>query len=170
MIAQGYHVTYNLPVCITRCANFFGGGDLNFSRIIPGTIQLVHRGDAPVLRSDGTMIRDYIYIKDVVDGYLRLAECMDDPELWGRAYNLSIENPVSVLQITDKILDVMGRSDLRPIILNQAKAEIAEQYLSAARARSELNWQPRCTLDEALAETVAWYRDYFTQQERNTVL
>ena len=163
MIAQGYHATYNLPVCITRCANFYGGGDLNFSRIVPGTIRLVLHGEAPVLRSDGTMIRDYIYIRDVVGGYLQLAEAMDRPETWGRAYNLSIERPLSVIDITKKILAVMGRQDLRPIILNEVKAEIQEQHLSAARARQELNWRPRHSLEESLVETVAWYRGYFGQ-------
>ena len=163
MIAQGYHETYNLPVCITRCANFYGGGDLNFSRIVPGTIQSVLRGDAPVLRSDGTMIRDYVYIRDVVSGYLCLAEAMERPELWGRAYNITMEAPLSVLDITEKILAVMGRPDLRPVILNNVKAEIFEQHLSGARAREELNWRPGYSLESSLAETVAWYRDYLGQ-------
>jgi CDP-glucose 4,6-dehydratase len=163
IIAQGYHATYKLPVCITRCANFYGGGDLNFSRIVPGTIQSVLRGEAPVLRSDGTMIRDYIYIHDVVGGYLRLAEAMEQPELWGRAYNFSIEAPLSVIQVTEKILAAMGRQDLRPVILNDAKAEILEQHLSAARARRELDWRPKHTLEDSLKETVAWYRTWFEQ-------
>jgi CDP-glucose 4,6-dehydratase len=167
MIAQGYHATYQLPVCITRCANFFGGGDLNFSRIVPGTVKLVHYGQAPVLRSDGQMIRDYIYIRDVVEGYLRLAEKMYRSELWGRAFNLSLETPLSVIEITERILDLMGRPDLRPIILNEAKAEIPEQHLSAARAREELNCRPARTLAQALTETISWYRTYFDAEDRD---
>jgi CDP-glucose 4,6-dehydratase len=170
MIAQGYHATYRLPVCITRCANFFGGGDLNFSRIVPGTVRLVHYGQAPVLRSDGRMIRDYIYIRDVVEGYLCLAEKMDRSELWGRAFNLSLEAPLSVIDITEKILDLMERTDLRPIILDEAKAEIPEQHLSAARARRELNWRPARTLEEGLAETISWYRAYFDADDRDRAL
>ena len=115
MIAQGYHETYRLPVCITRCANFYGGGDLNFSRIVPGTIRSALSGIPPVLRSDGTMIRDYIYIRDVVGGYLTLAEAMDRPEIRGRAFNLSTEEPLSALELTHRILVVMGRQDLEPV-------------------------------------------------------
>jgi CDP-glucose 4,6-dehydratase len=160
LIAQGYHATYDLPVAITRCGNFYGGGDLNFSRIVPGTIRSVLRGERPVLRSDGTLIRDYIYIRDVVDGYLRLAEAMERPDVWGRAYNFSQEQPLSVLQLTETILRVMGRQDLQPQILNQARAEIPAQHLSAARARQELGWVAHYPLEASLAETVAWYKAY----------
>jgi CDP-glucose 4,6-dehydratase len=160
MIAQGYHETYRLPVCITRCANFYGGGDLNFSRIVPGTIRSALSGIPPVLRSDGTMIRDYIYIRDVVGGYLTLAEAMDRPEIRGRAFNLSTEEPLSALELTHRILAVMGRQDLEPVILNETQAEIQEQHLSAGRARSELGWAPRHTLEQSLSETVDWYRSY----------
>jgi NAD dependent epimerase/dehydratase family len=134
LIAQSYHLTYGLPVSITRAANFYGGGDLNFNRIIPGTIRSVLNGTSPILRSDGTMIRDYIYVRDVVAAYLLLAEAMDDAKFWGQAYNFGVEMQLSVLEITKKILDVMGRADLPPIILGEAKAEIRVQYLSAARA------------------------------------
>ena len=160
MIAQTYHVTYGLPVSITRCANFYGGGDLNFNRIVPGTIRSALNGAPPVLRSDGTMVRDYIYVRDVVAAYLMLAEAMDDPRYWGEAFNFSVEMPLSVLEITQAILKTMGREDLRPIILNEAKAEIPVQYLSAARARRELGWRHRFSLDDSLAETVDWYRRY----------
>lgn len=158
LIAQAYHATYALPVCVTRSANFYGGGDLNFSRIVPGTIRSVLRNEAPVLRSDGTLIRDYIFIRDVVLGYLTLAEAMDRPEIPGRAYNFSIDAPLSVLDITNRILALMDREDLRPVILNIARAEIPAQHLSAARARRELNWSPQYGLDRGLTETIAWYR------------
>jgi CDP-glucose 4,6-dehydratase len=163
LIAQAYHATYDLPVCVTRSANFYGGGDLNFSRIVPGTIRSVLRAEPPVLRSDGSPIRDYIFIRDVVDGYLTLAEAMERSEVRGRAYNFSIEAPLSVLAITERILALMGRTDLRPVILDVAKAEIPEQHLSATRARRELDWRPQYGLDQGLAETVAWYRAWFTR-------
>jgi CDP-glucose 4,6-dehydratase len=163
MIAQAYHATYGLPVCITRSANFYGGGDVNFSRIVPGTIRSVLRGEPPVLRSDGTMLRDYIYIRDVVSGYLTIAEAIDRPEIRGRAYNISGGDPLSVLQLTELILEVMERRDLRPIILNVAKAEITEQHMSWARARRELHWSPRYELREGLEETVSWYRGYLSR-------
>ena len=163
LIAQAYHATYGLPVCVTRSANFYGGGDLNFSRIVPGTIRSVFRGEAPVLRSDGTPIRDYIFIRDVVDGYLTLAAAMDRAEVPGRAYNFSIEMPLSVLEITGRILALMDRPDLRPVILNTARAEIPAQHLSAARARRELDWSPRYGLGQGLTETIAWYRHYLAK-------
>jgi CDP-glucose 4,6-dehydratase len=160
LIAQSYHLTYGLPVSITRAANFYGGGDLNFNRIIPGTIRSVLNGTSPILRSDGTMVRDYIYVRDVVAAYLLLAEAMDDEKFWGQAYNFSLEMQLSVLEFTKKILDVMGRADLRPVILSEAKAEIPVQYLSAARARRELGWVPRFSMEDSLTETVDWYRTY----------
>ena len=162
LIAQSYHLTYGLPVSITRAANFFGGGDLNFNRIIPGTIRSVLNGTPPILRSDGTMIRDYIYVRDVVAAYLLLAEAMDDEKFWGQAYNFSLEMQLSALEITKKILDVMGRADLPPVILSEAKAEIPVQYLSAARARRELGWLPRFSMEDSLTETVDWYRTYLS--------
>ena len=113
------------------------------------------------MRSDGTMIRDYIYVRDVVAAYLLLAEAMDDKKFWGQAYNISLEMQLSVLEVTNKILEVMGRADLQPIILNEANAEIPVQYLSAARARRELGWTPRFSMLEGLTETVDWYRNYF---------
>ncbi|HEY1301596.1 MAG TPA: NAD-dependent epimerase/dehydratase family protein [Stellaceae bacterium] len=158
LIAQAYHASYGLPVCITRFANFYGGGDLNFSRLVPGTILSVLEGKPPVLRSDGTMVRDYIYILDGVGAYLLLAEAMDRAELWGRAYNFSLERPLSVLEVTHKILAAMGRTDLEPVILAEARAEIPLQHLSAARAREELGWRPRYSFEEGLAASIEWYR------------
>ncbi|HEY1261625.1 MAG TPA: NAD-dependent epimerase/dehydratase family protein [Stellaceae bacterium] len=163
LIAQAYHASYGLPVCITRFANFYGGGDLNMSRLVPGTILSVLRGRAPVLRSDGRMVRDYIYVLDGVAAYLLLAEAMDRAELWGRAFNFSLEHPLSVLEVTQKILDVTGRGDLQPVILDETRAEIPIQHLSATLARRELGWAPRYSFEEGLAETVIWYRDHLDQ-------
>jgi CDP-glucose 4,6-dehydratase len=160
MIAQAYHETYRLPVAITRAANFYGGGDLNFNRIVPGTIRSVLEGKAPVLRSDGTMVRDYIYVRDIVAAYLLLAEAMDDEKVWGEAYNFSVEKPLTVLQITNKVLEAMGRTDVEPVILNEVKGEIPAQHLSAAKARRELGWVPQFSLEASLKETVAWYETY----------
>jgi CDP-glucose 4,6-dehydratase len=164
LIAQTYHATYGTPVCVTRCANFYGGGDLNFSRIVPGTVRSVFNGKAPVLRSDGTMVRDYIYVRDVAAAYLCLAEAMQDQNIHGRAYNFSLEHPLSVLEITRLITRLMERPDLEPIILNEVKGEIPAQYLSAARARTELGWSPRQSLEASLLETIGWYRTYFGEQ------
>ncbi len=158
ILAQTYHHSYRLPVCITRAGNFFGGRDLNYNRIVPGVIRWALNGERPVLRSDGTMIRDYIYIRDVAHAYLCLAEKMTDPALHGHAFNFSTGEPLSVLALTQHILRAAGRDDLQPIVLGEASNEIAEQHLSSAKARAMLGWSPRWTLDAALDETVAWYR------------
>lgn len=160
LLAQTYHASYGLPVCITRCGNFFGGGDLNFNRIIPGTIRSVLEDERPVIRSDGSMVRDYIYVRDVVDAYLMLARSMEDPAIHGEAFNFSTETRLNVLELTRRILRIMDRADLEPVILNQASNEIQEQYLSAAKARARLGWKPRFDLDSALTETVDWYRGF----------
>lgn len=163
ILAQTYHKTYGLPVCITRAGNFFGGRDLNFSRIVPGTVRWALNGERPVLRSDGTMVRDYIYVRDAVRAYLLLAERMDNSALHGHAFNFSAEQPLSVLALVEHILRVAGRPDLTPIVLGEATAEIPMQYLAAAKAREMLSWSPGWTTDEALRETVAWYKAWFAK-------
>jgi CDP-glucose 4,6-dehydratase len=163
LISRTYYVSYGLPVCITRCGNFYGGGDLNFNRIVPDTIRSALRDKPVTIRSDGTFIRDYFYVKDGVLAYLHLAEQMDRKELWGEAFNFSNEIQVTVLELTRKILALMGKEHLEPIILNQAKNEIIHQYLSAEKARKMLTWQPKYTLDEALLETIDWYKDFLTK-------
>ena len=161
IIAQTYHETYKLPVCITRSGNFFGGRDLNFSRIVPGTIRWALNGERPVLRSDGTMIRDYIYVRDAVLAYLLLAERMDNSALHGHAFNFSGEQPLSVLELVEMTLRLAGRPDLQPIILGEATAEIPSQYLAAGKARRMLGWEPGWTTEQALIETIDWYRNWF---------
>ena len=165
ILAQTYHKTYGLPVCITRSGNFFGGRDLNFSRIVPGTVQWALRGEQPVLRSDGTMVRDYIYVRDAVRAYLLLAERMDDPAVHGHAFNFSAEHPLSVLQLVERILQLADRPDLKPIVLGEASAEIPQQYLSARKAREMLDWAPGWTMDEALRETIVWYKDWLARRD-----
>lgn len=160
LIAHTYFNTYKLPVAITRCGNFYGGGDLNFNRIVPGTIRSVLQGIPPVLRSDGSMIRDYFYIEDAAHAYITLAEKMDDERTHGHAFNFSNENQVTVLELTQKILAAMG-SNLQPNILATAAHEIPHQYLSAAKAKTMLSWQPRYSLDEGLERTIAWYKKFF---------
>lgn len=158
IIAQTYAHTYGLPVCVTRAGNFYGGRDLNFNRIVPGVVRWAINGERPILRSDGSMIRDYIYVRDVVLAYLALAEKMEDKAIHGHAFNFSTEQPMSVIALVKHILAAAGRSDLEPIILGEATNEIPEQHLSATKARAMLGWTPAFTLDAALGETVAWYR------------
>ena len=160
MLAQCYHSTYGLPVTIARCGNIYGGGDLNWSRIVPGTIRDCLRRTRPIIRSDGTFIRDYIYVKDAVSAYLRLAEACGDGPATGLAFNFSDESPRSVLEMVAAIQQVTGCTDLAPDVRNEARGEIPHQYLDAARARSVLGWRPAFTLEQGLAETVEWYREY----------
>ena len=160
LISYTYYKSYGLPVCITRCGNFYGGGDLNFNRIVPDTIRSALRDRPVVIRSDGSYIRDYFYVKDGVLAYLHLAEQMDRPEILGEAFNFSNEIQVSVLEIVRKILILMGKEHLEPQVLNQAQNEIKHQYLSAAKARQLLNWSPKYSLDEGLQEAIAWYKNF----------
>ncbi|WP_353856410.1 GDP-mannose 4,6-dehydratase [Bacillus sp. Bos-x628] len=160
LISHTYYNTYGLPVCITRCGNLYGGGDLHFNRIIPQTIRLVLKGEAPEIRSDGTFIRDYFYIEDAVKAYLLLAEKMEEKGLAGEAFNFSNEIQLTVLELVDKILKAMG-SELKPRILNQGTYEIKHQYLSAEKARKLLDWTPDYSIDEGLAKTIEWYREFF---------
>jgi CDP-glucose 4,6-dehydratase len=160
LLAFTYHHTYGLPVCVTRCGNFFGGGDLNWNRLVPGTVRAVLRGQRPVIRSDGRYVRDYFYVKDGAAAYLHLAECAARrPELLGHAFNFSNEVQVTVLEMVERILRLMG-SPLTPDVRAEASNEIVHQWLSAARARDWLGWAPMYDLDTALAETIAWYRDF----------
>lgn len=164
LIAQMYYHTYKLPVAVTRCGNLYGPGDLNWQRIIPETIKHVLHNEQPVVRSDGKFIRDYFFVRDAANGYLRIAEELHRSEIMGQPFNLSTGNGKTVLSIIDDLLRVVGRTDLQPKILNEAKAEIHEQTLSSKKALEMLGWQPTFTLEEGLQETVAWYRDYFTKR------
>ena len=163
LIATSYHRSFNLPVCITRCGNLFGPGDLNWNRIVPGSIRSVLRDERPVIRSNGKLIRDYLYVEDGATAYIQLAEQMDRSEIVGEAFNFSEERRLTVLDITQLILKTMGRQDLEPVVLNQAKNEIKDQYLSAAKAHRLLaGWKPRFGLDEGLRRAVDWYRGQLT--------
>jgi len=160
LIAQMYGKTYGLPVAITRCGNFYGGGDLNWNRIVPGTIRSVLRGERPVIRSDGQSVRDYFYVEDGAEAYMLLAERLAaDGELRGVGFNFSNELQISVGDLVDKILKRMNFS-MEPDIRNEASNEIRHQYLSAKRARSVLGWSPLFTLEEGLDRTIGWYRDF----------
>ena len=161
LIAQTYANTYGLPVVITRCGNFYGGGDLNWNRIVPGTIRSVLRQQRPIIRSDGQYIRDYFYVEDGVAAYLLLAELLATRrELIGEAFNFSNELQVTVLDLVRRILKIMG-SDAEPDVRNEATSEIQHQYLSAAKAKQMLNWEPLFNLDTGLKLTVDWYREFF---------
>lgn len=162
LISYTYAKSYDLPVTITRCGNFYGGGDLNWNRIVPGTIRSILRGQAPVIRSDGSFVRDYFYVEDGAAAYMLLAEKLArNPELRGEAFNFSNELQVTVLELTHKILAQMG-SDLQPDVRNEASNEIKHQYLSAAKAKRMLDWEPLYTLDSALQQTIQWYTDFLT--------
>jgi len=165
LLCRAYFETYKLPVCVTRCGNFYGGGDLNFNRIVPGTIRSVLNNELPVIRSDSTLVRDYFYIEDAVEAYLLLAEKMENKKIHGEAFNFSNESPMTVLEVTEKILEIMG-SNLEPVILNEATNEIKHQYLSAKKARDMLDWKPRYTLEEGLRRTVKWYREFFNESAK----
>jgi CDP-glucose 4,6-dehydratase len=165
LIACAYAKTFALSVVITRCGNFYGGGDLNWNRIVPGTIRSALRGQRPIIRSDGSYIRDYFYIEDGAAAYLLLAERLaGNPDLRGEAFNFSNEIQIPVLELVQRILALMG-SDLQPEIRNEATNEIRHQYLSAEKARRVFGWKPLFTLDNGLEATIAWYRRFFAHEQ-----
>jgi CDP-glucose 4,6-dehydratase len=158
LICRMYAETYGVPVCITRCGNLFGGGDFNFSRAIPGMIRATVRGERFVIRSDGHYVRDFIYVRDAVRGYLLLAETMaSNSTLRGEAFNFSLGVRFTVLELVDKVLALMARTDLTPIIQNITTDELREQYMVATKARRVLGWTPQFTMEQGLRETIAWY-------------
>jgi CDP-glucose 4,6-dehydratase len=161
LIAQSYATTYAVPVAITRCGNLYGGGDLNWNRIVPGTIRSVLRGRPPMIRSDGEYVRDYFYVEDGAAANIHLAEQLAarPGELGGEAFNFSNEQQVTVTELVRRILEVMG-SDLEPEVRNEASNEIRHQYLNAAKARKVLGWTPLFDLEEGLGRTVNWYREF----------
>ena len=164
LIAHTYAKSYGLPVVITRCGNFYGGGDLNWNRIVPGTIRSIYRGQPPVIRSDGQYVRDYFYIEDGAAAYMLLAEKLAaNPALRGGAFNFSNELQITVIDLVKNILKRMD-SKLEAVVLNEVSNEIRHQYLSAEKARRVLDWSPLFNLDDGLQKTIAWYTDFFAQR------
>lgn len=159
LISRTFANTYGLPVAVTRCANLYGPGDLNLSRIVPATCQSVLRGERPIIRSDGSPQRDYLYVRDAAEGYLALAERLSAGEAAGRAYNLGTGRPVTVLELVAQIIAVAG-SDLTPDVQGTASAEIQHQYLDPGRARRELGWEAQTPLEQGLREAYDWYKGY----------
>lgn len=161
LICRTYYKTYNVPVCVTRCGNIYGPGDFNFSRIVPDAIRCAINGETLVIRSDGKFTRDYIYIDDIVSGYMLLAEKMSSLKLYGEAFNFSNESPVSVLELVKLISKLAGQKRPDYKITNQARCEIIHQFLSAVKARKILKWKPEYKLEQGLKKTIKWYKDYF---------
>lgn len=159
LLAKCYAHTYELSIVVARCGNIYGGGDLNWSRLIPGTIRSVLAGQAPVIRSDGLYRRDYVYVADAVQAYLELAEHIEHPEIRGEAFNFGPSESLTVLEVAEAVLRLAGRSDLTPVIENSARAEIRDQHLDSAKAERLLGWRPQWPLEKGLEKTIAWYRD-----------
>ncbi|MCP4415800.1 MAG: NAD-dependent epimerase/dehydratase family protein [Chloroflexi bacterium] len=163
LISQSYAHSYGLPVIVTRCANLYGGGDLNWNRILPGTIRSVLLGERPIIRSDGTFKRDFVYVKDAVRGYLMAAEQINKPELRGEAFNFGMGQPETALDMVQTIIHVSDHPQLKPIILDEVENEIQDQYLNSDKAGRLLGWEPQFTLESGLAETMAWYQEFLDQ-------
>ncbi len=160
LLARSYALTYDMPISIARCGNVYGGGDLNWNRIIPGTILELFNQRTPIIRSDGTHLRDYIYVEDIVDAYITLSSATISGITPGQAFNFGNNNPISVLDLVNTISLHMEQTHLTPVIKNQAKGEIHSQYLNSSKARQILNWGPKYSLSEGLQQTIKWYVDY----------
>ena len=162
MLARSYYMTYNLPLAITRNANTYGPADMNLNRIIPDVVTRLIKDTQPVIRSDGTPERDYMYIKDAVDAYLTLAENLHRKEVLGQAFNFGTGRPINVLDLYKKIIKIMGKN-VEPKILGEAKNEIDRQYLDSGKAKKNLNWEAKYDIDSGLKETIEWYKEYFSK-------
>lgn len=160
LIARAYAHTYSLPIVVTRFANLFGGGDLNWNRLVPGTIRSVLRGEPPVIRSNGAFSRDYLFIEDATDAYLSLAEQIHQTDICGQAFNFGLDQPTTVLEMVNTIVGLSSHPDLKPIILNEAQNEVVDKYLTSAKARQVLEWQPKYSLEDGLIKSITWYSDF----------
>jgi CDP-glucose 4,6-dehydratase len=160
LLAQAYAHTYQLPLAIARCGNLYGGGDLNFNRLVPGTIRSLLAGERPIIRSDGSPKRDYFYVRDAAQAYRLLAEALERPEVRGQAFNFGTNEPRTPLQVTEVIRRLTGQSRLEPVIENTWQGEIHDQYLDASKAKKVLGWKPAFSLEQGLTETIAWYQDF----------
>jgi len=157
LLSYTYYRTYGLPVCITRCGNIYGPGDFNFSRIFPDALRCAITGKKLLIRSNGKFTRDYVYVSDIVDGYLVLAEKLNRLKLAGEAFNFSDESPIGVIELVKNISRALGvRENYK--ILNQAKYEIPHQYLASSKARKVLGWRPKVSFGKGLKLTIAWYK------------
>jgi len=159
LLARAYFHTYGLPVGVTRCGNLYGPGDMNFSRIVPGTFKSIIKNENPTIRSDGTFKRDYFFIQDAVDAYLTLAQNLDRKEIHGQAFNFAPQRPMTVLELFNKMIEISGKTHLKPVILNQAKSEIKDQFLSREKATALLGWSPKFSVEDGLKITHPWYVD-----------
>jgi CDP-glucose 4,6-dehydratase len=160
LIAQAYGQSYDMPIVVTRFANLYGGGDLNWNRIVPGTIRSVIRGERPVIRSDGTFRRDYLFVDDAVSGYMEVAQQLHRSDIRGQAFNFGMDQPTTALEIVETILALSNCPDLEPVILNQAHNEIPDQFLASDKAHQLLDWYPQHTLREGLQKTFEWYQQF----------
>jgi CDP-glucose 4,6-dehydratase len=169
ILTRAYFETYDLPVCLTRCCNIYGGGDLNFSRIVPDTIRSIILNKNPIIRSDGTPVRDFIYIDDVVNAYITLAENVDSKNVKGEAFNFGSNSPIKILDLVNKMIKISGKN-LKPLIKGKGKikGEISEQYLSSKKAKEILNWKPEVPLEDGLKKTIKWYEDFFTKMPKGS--
>jgi CDP-glucose 4,6-dehydratase len=162
LIARSYHQNFGLPVVVSRFANIYGGGDLNFSRLVPETCRSIVLNQNPILRSDGSPERDYIYVDDVVDLYLRLSERASDPAFAGEAFNAGSDQPWSVLKVVEMLLEISGKRNLRPDIRGSGSpaGEISRQFLDASKVKKVLGWQPSVSISDGLRTTLNWYEQH----------
>jgi len=164
LIAQTYGTTYAMPVVVTRFANLYGGGDLNWNRIVPGTMRSILRGERPIIRSDGTFRRDYLFVEDAVGGYLELAQQLEHSDIRGQAFNFGMDQPTTALEMVRTILSLSDCPSLEPVILDQAQNEILDQFLDSEKAHRLLGWYPRHSLREGLQKTLNWYRQFLARK------
>lgn len=165
LLSRAFANTYDLPLIVTRFANIYGGGDLNWNRIVPGSIRSVLRGGRPIIRSDGSPKRDYIFVDDAVSGYMIAAESARKDSVRGQTFNFGLDKPISVIDIVETIIKQSKYPDLQPEILDQIENEIRDQFLDSNKAWKLLGWRPQFSLDEGIRKTINWYSDFLAEKQ-----
>ncbi len=161
LIARSYWHTYGMPVAVTRFANLYGGGDRNFSRLIPETVTAVLDGRRPIIRSDGSLERDFLYVEDAVSSYLAIAEALADGQIRGEAFNAGWGRPHRVREVIDLICE-LGPGEVEPDYQGSGNpsGEIDRQYLDSTKIRERIGWQPKVGLREGIGRTLEWYGEH----------
>lgn len=159
MLVNTYKISYGLNVCTLRCGNIYGGGDLNWDRLIPGVIKWLLNNEQPILRTDGSFKRDWVYVKDVVEAYYLVGNKLLSNEVVSTAYNFAGVDYLSVLEVYKSLCTVIKGEYVEPKYLIDSKLEIPDQYLDSSKIENELGFKSRFSLDESINETVNWYKE-----------
>jgi CDP-glucose 4,6-dehydratase len=166
LVARAYSDTFSLPVALVRSDNIYGGGDFNWSRLVPGTIRAILHGETPVIRSNGLFQRDYVYIEDVVAAYIAIGARLDNPAVKGQLFRVATGLGTSVLDMVKQIARAAGLPDIEPRVLNKKSEERVDAFYAPEFEQTVLGWKSQYSLAEGLSRTCQWYGDFFRNESK----